>query len=140
MTLDIGRSLRLQEVGPCGQEIERRLGALQAWGRANQTIDNAPVMTDTPDNQQTAPKMRHRMRLRAGLGQIPPPTPRLSDNNLSPPVACFMAPHRCPHCDDVPGNIFPYHHTPLMTLTPHPVTKTYFPLTVPHSLTPPHDP
>ena len=40
-------------------------------------------------------------------GQVPPPTPRLPYDNYSPPVGCFMAPQRCPHCDNIPANIFP---------------------------------
>ena len=32
-TLDNWTRPQLQEVGPCGQEVERRVGGLQAWGR-----------------------------------------------------------------------------------------------------------
>ena len=39
--------------------------------------------------------------------KYPPPTPRLPYSSYSPPVGHFMAPHRCPHCDDIPDNIFP---------------------------------
>ena len=53
---------QLQEVGPRGQEVDRRLGGLQAWGRRNQTIDSALV---TNDRQQTVPKDRPRTRVRA---------------------------------------------------------------------------
>ena len=42
-----------------------------------------------------------------GKAKYPPPTPRLPYSSYSPTVGCFMAPHRCPHCDDIPDNIFP---------------------------------
>ena len=41
-----------------------------------------------------------------GKDQVPPPRPGLPYNN-SLPVGHFMAPHRCPHCEDIPDNIFP---------------------------------
>ena len=53
MAPDIGMRPRIQKVGPHGQEIQRRLGGLQAWERRNQIIDNAPETTNTPDNQQS---------------------------------------------------------------------------------------
>ena len=40
-----------------------------------------------------------------GKTKYPPPTPRLPYNNYSPPVGHFMAPHRCPHCEDIPDHI-----------------------------------
>ena len=50
----------MQEVGPQGQEVEGRLGGLQAWERRNQS--------NAQDNQQTAPKERPRTRVRARAG------------------------------------------------------------------------
>ena len=44
---------------------------------------------------------------RQGQDQVPPPTPTLPYENHSSPVGCFIAHHRCPHCEDVPDNIFP---------------------------------
>ena len=134
MTPDLGTRPRLQEVGPCGWEIDRRLGGLQTWGRTNQTAD-------TPDRQQTAPRERPRMKVRArARPSIPPPTPRLPYSNLSP-VGCFMAPTDA--CTVTISQTTFYHCllTPSMTLTPHHIMKTYFPQTIPHSLTqtPPHD-
>ena len=47
----------LQEVGLHGQEVERRLGGLQAWGRRYRVIDSGPRTYDTDDEgQQTVPK------------------------------------------------------------------------------------
>ena len=141
MTPEIGVRPRLQEVGPHGWEIERRPGGLQVWGRTNQTIDNALETIDTPDRKQTAPKERPWMRVRARARPGTPPTPRLPYNNLSPPVGCFMAPHRCLHCDDIPDSIFPLPPYSIDDPDPHPIMKTYFPLTIPPSLTqtPPHN-
>ena len=51
VTQDIGMRLWIQEVDPHGQEMERRLGGLQARGRRNQTIDSAPETVDTNDRQ-----------------------------------------------------------------------------------------
>ena len=48
--------LQMQEVGPLGQEVERRLEGLHAWKRRNQS--------NAQDNQQTAPKERPRTRVR----------------------------------------------------------------------------
>ena len=39
MAPDLGTRPRFQEVGPHSQEIDRRLGGLQTWGRTNQTVD-----------------------------------------------------------------------------------------------------
>ena len=77
----------------------KEAGGLQAWGRRNQS--------NAQDNQQTAPKERPRTRVRARARPGTPPTPRLSHCTHSPPVGCFMAPQRCPHCEDIPDNIFP---------------------------------
>ena len=61
-TQDIRMRPQIQEVGPCGQEVERRLGGLQVWGRRNQTTDSAP---NTNDRQQTVPEDRPRTTVRA---------------------------------------------------------------------------
>ena len=42
-----------------------------------------------------------------GQGQVPPPTPRLPYDAYTPPVGCFIAPHRCLHCENIPANIIP---------------------------------
>ena len=42
-----------------------------------------------------------------GKAKYPPPTPRLPYDSFSPPVGGFMAPHRCPHCKDIPADIIP---------------------------------
>ena len=68
---DVRMRPQLQEVGPCGWEVERRLGGLQAWGSRNQTI-NALGTTDTPDYQQTVSKERPRTRVRT---RVRPGTP-----------------------------------------------------------------
>ena len=48
--------LVLQEVGPHGPEVERRLEGLQAWGRRNGVVDSGPRTDDTEDiGQQTLP-------------------------------------------------------------------------------------
>ena len=49
---------QLQEVGPHGQEVERRLGGLQAWGRQHGILDSAPGTVDMDEGQQTVPKER----------------------------------------------------------------------------------
>ena len=72
MAKGLGTRPRLQEVGPHGQEIDRRLGVLQTWGRTNQTAD-------TPDRQQTAPRERPKMRVRA---RARPSTPLLTQTSL----------------------------------------------------------
>ena len=36
-----------------------------------------------------------------GKAKYLPPTPRLPYSSYSPPVGCFLAPHRCPYCDDI---------------------------------------
>ena len=108
-TLDVRMRPQIQEVGPCGQEVERRLGRLQIWERQNGIIDSAPETVDADDGQQTVPKFqeRPRTRVRQGQDQVPPPTPRLPYNIYSPPVGHFMAPCRCPYCEDIPKDIFP---------------------------------
>ena len=75
-TQDIRMRPQIQEVGPHGQEVERRLGGLQAWGRRNQTIDSAP---NTNDRQQTVPKDRPRTRVRA---RARPNTPSHTQTSL----------------------------------------------------------
>ena len=42
-----------------------------------------------------------------GQGQVPPPTPRFPYDAYTPSVGHFIAPHRCPHCENIPANIFP---------------------------------
>ena len=64
------------------------------------------------------------------------PLPHLDfPENHSSPVGCFMAPHRCPHCENIPGNIFLLPPYSFDDPDPHPIMKTYFPQTTPHSLT-----
>ena len=87
---DVGMRPWMQEVGPQGWEVERRLGGLQAWERRNQS--------NAQGNQQTAPQERPRTRVRARARPGIPPTPRLPHHPHSPPVGHFMASHRCPRC------------------------------------------
>ena len=42
-----------------------------------------------------------------GKAKYPPPTPRLPYDAYTPPVGHFITPHRCPHCENIPANIFP---------------------------------
>ena len=42
-----------------------------------------------------------------GKAKYPPSTSRLPYNTYTRPVGHFIAPHRCPHCDNIPDNIFP---------------------------------
>ena len=79
VTQDIGMRPRIQEVGPHGQEVERRLGALQTRGRRNQTIDSVPETVDTNDRQETVPKDRPRTRVRA---RARPNTPSYTQTSL----------------------------------------------------------
>ena len=103
---DVQLRPRRQEVGPpCGWEEERGPGGLQAWGRRNVNI-NAPGTTNAQDSQQTIPKERQRTRVRA-RARPGIPKPPLPHNTHSPPVGHFKAPHRCPHCEDIPDDIFP---------------------------------
>ena len=61
-----------------------------------------------PDNQQTRPKNHQSTRVRAkARPNNPPPTPRLPHVDHSSPVGCLMTPHRCPHCEVVPDDVFP---------------------------------
>ena len=132
-TQDIRMRLQIQEVGPCGQKVDRRPGGLQAWGRRNQTIDSA---LDTNDRQQTVSKDRLRTRVR----------PRARPNTPFPhpdfPIVTTLLLWGTlwPPTDSLIMKMFlmiysPHHPTPLMTLTFHPTMKTYFPLAIPHSLT-----
>ena len=123
---------QIQEVGPCGQGVEGRLGGLQAWGRRNGVINSAPRTEDINDKgQQTVPKeAQERPRTRVwtrARPSTPPPTPRLPYDTYSPPVGHFMAPHRCSHCDDIPENMFPL--SPYSVNDPNPPTcyKDMFP-------------
>ena len=122
----------LQEVNPCGQE-GRRLGGLQARGRQNQTIDKDPGPVDTTDRQRTSPRTRARTRARPNNS---PPTPRLPYSDHSSSMGHFMAPHRCPHCETIPNNMF---HLPPYSIDdpdPLPHYEDLFPPVIPHSLTP----
>ena len=44
---------------------------------------------------------------RQGQGQVPPPTPRQPYDVYTPPVGHFLASHRCPHCENIPTDVFP---------------------------------
>ena len=70
-----------------------------------------------------------------GQGQVPPPTPRQPYDAYTPPVGCFIAPHRCPNCEISQLTYFPCLPTLLLTLTLHPVMMTCFHLATPHSQT-----
>ena len=88
------------------------------------------------DNRQSLKKDKDPgPEYRQGQDQVPPPTPRLPYENHSPPVGCFMAPHRCPHCEDIPDNIFSLPPYSFDDPDPHPIMKTYFPQITSHSLT-----
>ena len=41
-----------------------------------------------------------------GQGQVPPPPPRQPYDAYTPPVGCFIAPHRCPYCKNIPTDVF----------------------------------
>ena len=92
-----------QEVGPCGQVGERRLGGFQFRGMRLKTTDNGPSTDDVHDNRETG---RPRCRIRWA--------PRQPYDACTPPVGHFIAPHKCPHCKNIPTDIFP--------LPPYPVT------------------
>ena len=84
---------QIQEVGPHGQEVERRPGGLQAWGRRNQIINSAPETVETNDRQQTVPKDRPRTRVRAmARPSTPLPHPDFPIVTTLLPVGHFMAP------------------------------------------------
>ena len=100
----------LQEVGPHGQEEERRLKGLQAWGRRNGIIDSGPRTNDTEDDgQQTVPKETHDRPRSRVWARPSTPLPHPGFPMIVAPLllGCFMAPHRCPHCNDIPDNVFP---------------------------------
>ena len=119
----------MQEVGPPhGRETERRLGGLQSWGRRNQR--------NAQDHQQTAPKERLRTRVRA---RARPGTPSPHPDFPTTPIPLLWG-ALWPPTDAFTVKTFQmifslYHPTQLMILIPHPVTKTYFPLTTPPTLT-----
>ena len=73
----------VQEVGPCGQEVERRLGGFQVRGKRNGVVDSGPRTNDTEDiGQQTVPKEtkdRPSSRVRA---RARPSTPSLTKTSL----------------------------------------------------------
>ena len=104
---------QLQEVGPCRSGSGEETGRASSMGEEKMELSNsAPRTEDTNDErQQTVQKKGLRrdpgLDYRQGQGQVPPPIPRLPYGNYSPPVGCFMAPHRCPHCEDIPEDIFP---------------------------------
>ena len=79
MTWDVRMRLWIQEVGPYGQEVERRPEGFQAWGRGNQIIDSTPEILDINDRQQAVPKDRPRTRVRA---RARPSTPSLTQTSL----------------------------------------------------------
>ena len=120
-----------QEVGLCDQEVERGPGGLQALGRQHRIFDSAPGTVNTDEGQQTVHKERQeRPRTRVwarARPSTPPPTPRFPYENHSPPVGCFMALHRYPHCEDIPDNIFSLPPYSFEEPDPHPIMKTNFP-------------
>ena len=61
-----------QEVGPCGQEEERRLGGFQERGMRLGTIDNGPWTDDMHDNRETD---RPRCRIRHARARSGTPSP-----------------------------------------------------------------
>ena len=135
---DSGMRPQIQEMGPHGQEVERRSGGLQARGRRNQTIDRAPETDDTNDRQQTVPNDRLRTRVRA---RARPNTPLLHPDF---PIVSYMTlllwDALWPPTYALIAKMFlmiysPCHPTPLMTPTLCPIMRTYFPLAIPHSLT-----
>ena len=42
-----------------------------------------------------------------GKTKCPHPPPRQPYDAYTPPMGHFIAPHRCPHCENFPANIFP---------------------------------
>ena len=70
-----------------------------------------------------------------GKAKYPPPTPRLPYDSYSPPVGHFMAPQRCPHCEDILEDIFPLPPYYVNDPNPPPHYEDLFPLVTPHSLT-----
>ena len=71
-----------------------------------------------------------------GQGQVPLSHTQLPYNSYSPPIGHFMAPHRCPHCEDIPDDIFPLPPYSVTNPDPPPHYDDLFPLVTPHSLTP----
>ena len=94
-----------QEVGPRGLEEERRLGGFQARG-----LIDLDVGSD-----------------RQGQDQVSPSPPRQPYDAYTPPVGCFVAPHRCLYCEDFPANIFPLHPSSMTDPDPPPHYDDLFP-------------
>ena len=95
----------VQEVGPHGQEEKRRLGGFQTRGMRLGRIDNGSRTDDMHDNRETdRPRCGRWARARPSN---PPPTPRQPYDVYTPPVGHFIGPHRCPHCENIPNDIFP---------------------------------
>ena len=113
---------------PCGraETLDRslpRLRGLQAWGRRPNTHSTPPEPITEPNNQQTQPKnCPGRVRARARPNDLPP-MPRLSLEDHSPPVGHLMTPHRCPHCEIGPDDVFPLPLIQLAIPIPHPIMK-----------------
>ena len=66
-----------QEVGPHGQEEERRLGGFQVRGMRLGTIDDGPWTDDMHDDRET-----DRPRCRIRWARVRPRTPSPHPNNL----------------------------------------------------------
>ena len=62
-----------------------------------------------------------------GQDQVPPPPPRQPHDTYTPPVGCFIAPHRCPHCEIVPANVFSLPPYSVTDLDPPPQYDNLFP-------------
>ena len=105
---DVQTRQQRQEVHPLhGQEVEGRPGGLQTWGRRNQINNNALGTTNAQHTQQTAPKERPRMRVRARARPGTPSYIQTSPSYPFSPCGVLYGPHRCPHCEDIPNDIFP---------------------------------
>ena len=68
-----------QEVGPCGQEEERRLGGFQVRGMRIETIDDGPWTDDMYDGETPD---RHRERCRIRWARARPGTPSHTQTSL----------------------------------------------------------
>ena len=117
-------------------ESRRETRGLQTWGGRNQINNNAPETTNAQDSQQTAPKERPRTRVRAKARPGTPSHPQTSPSYpFSSCGALYSPPQMPPLWRHSQMSFSLYHPIQLTIPTPHPIMKTYFPLTTLSSLT-----
>ena len=112
-------------------------------GGQNWVIDSAPETVDADDGQQTVPKERSRTRVWArARPSTPLPHPDFPIIIILLLWGTLWPPSDAPIVKIFLTRNYPCHPTLLMTLTLHPIMKTYFPLVISHSLTrtPPYAP